>query len=183
MTFPFSHISFRTEDEKSLVQEFLQMYKTKKTRFETAELDANNMLLNPEILAIHFAEGGAQGDAGAVEFLYFFDDRIQILYGNYVFGNLDLKLLKQKISVLEPLAINNEEWHYPHERRYHFPEEWKYIYMGAGNHCLLKTEICEKALPFLEALVANGGSRSQLFYAIAWFCRAKETSSIEKDAL
>ena len=174
MTFPFSHISFRTEDEKSLVQEFLQMYKTKKTRFETAELDANNMLLNPEILAIHFAEGGAQGDAGAVEILYFFDDRIQILYGNYAYGNLNLNLLKRKIPALEPLAIDNGEWLYAYARRRHFPEEWKYVYMGAGNHCLLKNELWDKVYPFLEALVATGGSRSQLFYAIAWFCRAKE---------
>lgn len=169
----YSSISFRTGEPSSLVGEFIEMFKTRRPRFTVADLENPQKLLDANILAVHFAAGGAQGDPGAVEILYRQGDGIQILYGNYVYENLDVDAVFQKIPVLRCFDSSRGCLPYPFGGQFNIPEDWKYVYMGAMNHFLCRTEIFEKALPFLEALLENVGDRSQVFCALAWFCGAE----------
>lgn len=169
----YSSIAFRTGDEEALVQAFVEMFKTKRPRFQVTKLENPQKLLSAEILAVHFADGGAQGDPGAVEILYLVDKGVQILYGNYVYDDLDLDAIIQRVPMLRRFDSRRGHSPYPFGGQFNNSEEWKYVYMGAMNHFLCRTEIFEKALPFLETLLANGGSRSCVFGAVAWFCGAE----------
>ncbi len=169
----YSSIPFRTGDAESLVEEFFEMFKTKRPRFTVTELENPQKLVGVEILAVHFADGGAQGDPGAVEILYRQDDGVQILYGNYVYENLDLDVILQKIPALRCFDSRRGHLPYPFGGHLEIPEGWKYMYMGAMNHFLVRAEICDQAQAFVDTFLTNGGNQAQIFYAFAWFCGAE----------
>lgn len=82
--------SFHTGDEQALALEYVRMRNSEQLTLKTADLPDPYMLDAENILAVHYADAGAQGDAGAVEILYHTQKDVQILYGNYAYGNLDL---------------------------------------------------------------------------------------------
>ncbi|MBE6949448.1 MAG: hypothetical protein E7456_06335 [Ruminococcaceae bacterium] len=173
----YSNIIFRTGDEKFLVAEFLHLRENQLLKFEVASLENPNELVADNILAVHYADGGAQGVAGAVEILYCSQQCVKVFYGNYVYDNLDLDAVIEKIPVLEyfdsrgglipPYLFGGE---------IDFPEDWGYLYMGAMNHFFVRKIILDKTETFINTLMNNGGRSWQVFDAVAWFCMAQQNS-------
>ena len=86
-------VSFHSGDEHTLALEYVRMMKAHQLTFKRADLSNPGMLRADNILAVHYADGDAQGDAGVVEILYYNNlypqKDVQILYGNYAYGNLN----------------------------------------------------------------------------------------------
>ena len=168
-----NRIRFRVGNEKALASEFLQ--KAQETGFsykiKKEELADNIHNLDVErILAVHYACGGAQGEGGAVEILYFAENGIKAFHGNYCYGKLDVDAVYRKLPMLQCLDDRNTlEPTYPFGGRLSVPPEWGYLYMGCMNHLYARIELCDKITPITERICAAGQSWA-LFDAIAWFC-------------
>ena len=156
----------------SLAKTFIKM--TEKGRPKLFHSDLRNPygLDYDNILAVHYADGGAQGEAGAVRILYrtpYYGT--QILYGNYIYGNLNLSEVIEKLPMLRSLDsrfCSLESLPYPFGGKIEIPNEWSYLYMGAMNHYYLKREICEEANEFIHCFLTQGGKKWFIFEAIAW---------------
>ncbi len=144
-------------------------------------------LFDDNILAVHFADAGAQGDAGAVEILYYTPQSgIRILYGNYAWDDLDLDAVIRKLPMLKCLDSRGRlpsNPPYPFRGSLDIPAEWGYIYMGCMNHFFARDFICDRTGTFVKIL-KDERRGDQIFNAIAWFCgvpfqqRAAESSAI-----
>lgn len=131
-------------------------------------------LREERILAVHFADGGAQGEAGAVEILYRSHRGAQVYYGNYIYGELDYYGLFRALPVLKCLdSRNSSELPYPYGGRPPIPEGWGYLYMGALNHFVVNGEVCDKVSDFVKYFLSHGGETWQVFDAVAWLCGAE----------
>ena len=96
-------IRFRSGDEHTLAIEYVRMKQSNLLVDKTVDFP-NPLLLNSEnILAVHYADGGAQGEAGAVRILYYTQNEVQILYGNYIYGNLNLDAIISILPMLKSL--------------------------------------------------------------------------------
>ena len=168
------HMNTYFGDENALASEFVRKQKENLIKLNTCDLQAPRELEETNILAVHYADGGAQGDAGAVEILYFSNHNVQVLYGNYCYGNLDLNEVICKLPMLKSLDSRYSfEPPYPFGGSLTIPEGWNYLYMGAMNHFFVREGIAEKASTFLKIVQKEIGSWI-VFDAIAWLCGAGE---------
>lgn len=163
-------IKFRSGDEKSLVTEYLL---NKNERLLKSESLNPYMLTQENVLAVHYAERGAQGEGGAVKILYFSQGSLQILYGNYVFGDLNHDALISKLPMLkafDSLARLKDPCSF--NENIDTADNWSYMYMGALNHFLVRQKLGDEAHDFIKVLLKNGGYTWDVFDAVAWFCGA-----------
>ena len=157
------------DDERALADDYVR---SRKEKLNICDLQNPDDLIEENVLAVHFADGGAQGDAGAVEILYSLPDEVKILYGNYCYGNLNLDAVIRKLPLLKSLDSRYaSEFPYPFGGRIVIPEGWRYLYMGALNHLFVRQEIAEKTSVYLKTVIEKTGSW-EAFRAIAWFCGA-----------
>lgn len=167
-------IPFRTGDEKALIEEFTRLDRKDLVQFEYGDLNHPDMLDEENILAVHYADGGAQGDAGAVRILYCTEQGVQALYGNYLYGDLSLDAVIRKLPMLKCLDSRFQLTPpYPFGGKLVVPDDWAYLYMGAMNHFFLKVNECQEATVFIKAFLNQGGEKWSAFDAVAWFCGAK----------
>lgn len=172
-----STIAFRSGEEKALAKEFLQLNSWQDLEFEVTNLEDAMVLsglVADNILAIHFADLGAQGDAGAVKILYHSPAGIQVMHGNYAYGHLNLDILIQKLPMLRALDNRRQASPpYPFGGRLRVPEDWEYMYIGALNHFFIRKDFYNKTRTFIEMFQNHGGQKWQIFAALAWFCGAR----------
>lgn len=171
----YSNILLRNGDEEILAKEFL--IKNKVIKIEEIT-DLERLDIN-EIIAVHFAEAGAQGDPGCVEIIYYPYSGPQLLYGNYVNGNLRMEEAVKKLPVLRSLDIIRECL-YPFQIKEPIPKGWKYMYMGALNHIFARDFLAERIQIFAPTIARK--ESWNLFNGIAWFCGCQEKmpQSIER---
>ena len=163
----------REGDVVALVSEYIQMDNQGRINIEVQDLENPDILEENNILAVHYADRGAQGDAGAVEILYQSQNNIRVLYGNYGYGNLDLDAVIRKLPMLSCLDSRYTlSPPYPFGGNLDIPNGWRYGYMGALNHFFVREEFIDRVEPFVNAFLKQGGQRCQMFEAVAWFCGA-----------
>ena len=168
----FYSTTVREGETETLVSEFIQMDNQGLIKFKVVSFENPDGLVENNILAVHYADRGAQGDAGAVEILYRSQDGIQILYGNYCYGNLNLDTVIRKLPMLKCLdSRGGLTPPYPFGGSLDIPEGWKYMYMGAMNHFFVRDTIRDTDT-FINLLLNHGGKSWQVFNAVAWFCGA-----------
>ena len=169
-----SGLSLRTGDAEKLAMRFLESRKNGRFRFRIKKLESTVIPAEQNILAIHYADAGAQGYAGDVRILYDAGWDVRIMSGNYAYGDLNLEDLVHRL----PLLSFFTETGYSRDRGYRdFPEVpsgWIYLYMGAMNHLIIRNTIWESIKDFLDFMMHNGGHNYQLFDAVSWFCNVKE---------
>ena len=159
----------REGDVETLVSEFIQMDNQGLINFKVISLENPDGLVENNILAVHYADGGAQGEAGAVAILYRSQHGIQILYGNYIYGNLNLDAVIRKLPMLKCLDSRGKRTPpYPVGGSLDIPEGWKYMYMGAMNHFFVR-DTARDTGTFINLLLNRGGQSWQVFHAVAWF--------------
>lgn len=169
----------RKGNGESLANTFIDMTQNGRPKLRHTDLVYPHTLDSENILAVHYADGGAQGEAGAVRLLYRTQHGIQILYGNYVYGKLNLSAVIEKLPMLKPLDSRFsgfESLPYPFGGKLEIPDEWRYLYMGAMNHYYVRREISEEASEFIEYFFKNGGAKWFIFEAIAWLYGMEPTS-------
>ena len=165
-----SFILFRTGNVDDLAAEFIRFKKDKSARYVITKLENPAVLMYDDVLAVHYADPGAQGDAGAVEILYRSKKGVQYLYGNFAYGDLDLDAVIQKLPFLRSLDTRYGEFlPYPYGGKLTVPEDWGYMYMGAMNHLFVRKTIAEPSEAFVSLAVRNMGTWNA-FDALAWFC-------------
>lgn len=165
-------IPFREGDETSLADEFIQLLESKSLKLKTEELADLSDVTEYNVLAVHYADAGAQGEAGAVYLLYHSHDGTKILCGNYVYGNLNLNDLVRKIPMLKTFDRRYSfELPFPFGGEIEIPNDWCYYYMGCMNHLLVREMISDRINVFLNTVIKETGSWNA-FDAIAWFCGA-----------
>ena len=165
-------IPFRAGDEEALAEEFIRLAKERHVKFDAVRLEDPGILADEDILAVHYADAGAQGDAGAVEILYRSPGGLQVLYGNYVYDDLDLNAVIQKLPMLGCLDCRRP---YPYGGQLDIPPDWGYLYMGAMNHFYARDTICERTGVFIR-IIQQKYYRSRIFDAVAWFCGVETVS-------
>ena len=172
MNCPFS---FREGDERALAEEFLRMRHEGLLDMLTKPLGDLQFLKEELIWAVHYSDGGAQGDAGAVEILYETPREPRFLYGNYISGGLDLNAVIRRLPMLGSLDTrygrNGFRPPYPFGGSLEIPPEWGYLYMGAMHHFYARKEICGRTAEFVRVLKEHGRG-NEVFNAVAWFCGA-----------
>ena len=157
------------DDERALAADYVR---SRRDKLNTGDLQNPDDLMKENVLAVHFADAGAQGDAGAVEILYCLPDEVKILYGNYCYGTLDLDAVIRKLPMLKCLDTRyTSEYPYPFGGRIVIPDGWRYLYMGALNHLFVRQEIAEKTGEYIKTVIEKTGSW-EAFHAIAWLCGA-----------
>lgn len=168
----YTSISFRPGSEEALALEYIR--KINNLRPETEPLEHPEYLEEANILALHYADSGAQGDPGAVEILYRTPRGVKVLYGNYAYGNLNLDAVIRKLPMLKSLDSRRAMTPpYPFGGNLHVPEGWGYLYLGALNHFYARDEVCSHTETFLKTFLSNSDRRWQVFEAIAWYCGAE----------
>ncbi len=164
-------VPFRAGNEEDLAEEFIKTAEEDLLRLEASDLTDPAALAEENVLAVHFADPGAQGDPGAVEILYLSQKGVRILYGNYAFGKLDLDAVLQKLPMLKSLDGRGGKRPYPMGGKLEIPEGWGYVYMGAFHHLFVRDAVCDRTSTFLRLLLHDHRSW-QLFDAVAWACGA-----------
>ena len=130
-----SNLKIRRGSDKALASEFMKLYESDSLNFKLSEVWHPGALDESNILAVHYADGGAQGEAGAVRILYEEYGSVKILYGNYVYGDLDLDALIRKLPMLECLNPRGGfALPYPFGGKLSIPDGWQFVYMGAMNY-------------------------------------------------
>ena len=171
----YDTLTFRTGDEQALIAEFSRLAEQEQLNFDYGDLSHPDMLTEKNILAVHYADGGAQGESGAVRILYCSALGVRVLYGNYVYGELDLNAVIRKLPMLKCLDSRfSLTPPYPFGGKLVVPDGWAYLYMGAMNHFFLKVNDCKEATAFVRAYLSGGGDEWSAFDAVAWFCGAKQ---------
>lgn len=94
------------------------------------ELNSSNYkcYLPIDIIAFSFAEGGAQGDGGALNIV---SKEKRVFYLNLIWTDLSEEEVDLVCPILQechvgPFCINKC-----------IPNDWLYVYMGAGNHLFI----------------------------------------------
>ena len=170
----YSGISLHTDKAEKLASQFLEFVKNRRLCKKTNKLENTKVPAEQSILAIHYADGGAQGYSGDVRILYDTGWNVRILSGNYAYGSLDLDDLTYKLPILSCLTETGYQRGKPYSLLPRVPHGWKYLYMGALNHLIIRDEIWGLAKEFLDSVLHVGGQTYQLFDAVFWFCNAKE---------
>lgn len=152
----YDSITVREGDVETLVAEYVQKKRQGLIELKVEDLANPDSLMKNNILAVHFAATGAQGEGGAVRILYRSQHGTQILHGNYVYGNLNLDAVIQKLPMLNSPDV---------------PEEWEHIYMGAMNHFFVKKSIRDID-KFIKLLKDYDAYSWRVFDDVAWFCGA-----------
>lgn len=172
----YSSIMFRSGSVSILAEEYVQMVNKRESALETKPLENADTLMENNILAVHYADGGAQGEPGAVYILYNTKNGVEILYGNYAYGKLNLDTVINKLPMLRSLdsrySINIP---YPFGGSIDIPAGWAYLYMGAMNHFFVRKGIADMTETFLRIIHRNIG-KWESFNAVAWFCGANRIS-------
>lgn len=170
----YSSIEFKKGDARTLVDTFNELIESQSLGLNDYELENPELIDADCVLAVHFADGGAQGEPGAVDLLYCMPDGVHILHGNYCSGNLDLDAVIEKLPILQGLDNrSNKHDPFPFGGDFQIPDNWGYVYMGALNHFLARQEICAITNDFIKILLSVGGNGWKLFDAVAWYCGAK----------
>lgn len=170
-----SQIRYRSGDPAALVTEFIRLQKADALNFRTDALTDPRSLSADHILAVHYSDSGAQGEAGLVRLLYRTEQGVRILYGNYLYGDLNLNAVIEKLPMLKSLDSRYSLTPpYPFGGRLEVPDGWKYSYMGAMHYFFVRNEVCDVALPYIQAYMRTVGSYPQTFDAVAWLCRAPQ---------
>jgi hypothetical protein len=92
-------------------------------------------LKNDDIMAVALAESGAMGEAGALNIICKKRSKVKIYHANYCFGDFDLDKFTQVFTPLKTFdcgVFGNVSG---------VAEGWDHIYMGMGNHLLLRDTI------------------------------------------
>ena len=100
---------------------------------EVCNADINKALFK-NVMFFSLAEPGAMGQPGAV---IFYVKSGELYHFNYVCGDVDMSKVEKKFPVLAEthfgvFGINTT-----------VPEGWHYVYLGMGNHLLIKDEVYE----------------------------------------
>lgn len=118
-------------------------------------------------MAVHYADGGS-GRRWRGENPYHSPEGFQALYGNCVYGDLDLDDVIRKLPMLECLDSRYKlNPPYPFGGNPVIPKGWNYLYMGCMNHFFVRTEILEQADLFVSAILKRRGNWC-VFDAVAW---------------
>ena len=157
------HGSYRNGTPSELAAEFIGTAGTGRLNLKTEEFTDPFILSTDNVMAVHFAHGGAQGECGAVNILYSSPEGIRVLHGNHVYGGLDCDDLIQQLPVLRVFADT-----VPALTGSKLPEGWKYMYMGALNYFVVRQQVCDETEAFIEYLMNNDGQSWQIFDAVAW---------------
>ena len=161
---------FRSGDGRTLADIFISEYSNGLPQLYRERLEDPKLLAEDDIMAVHFAAPGAQGEGGAVEILYSSQDSIRMFYGNYVYKGLDLDAVIQKLPILKQLDTRGSTaLPYPFGGSLDVPENWTYLYMGAMNHFFVRKDIYDRAEDFLNIVEQEIGG-AEIFTAAAWFC-------------
>ena len=101
---------------------------------ERIQLNLSNYknFLPIEIIAFSIAEAGAQGDPGALEIIS--KDK-QLFYLNLRWTDLNKEIVDFICPALEECCFN------PLLENQTTPKDWYYVYMGAGNHLYVASQI------------------------------------------
>ncbi len=166
----YSSLPLRTGAPEKLTAEFLSIVGTGRLNLKTENLVNPDILIEEQILAVHFANTGAQGEGGAVEILYNSPQGISVLHGNYAYGGLNLNAL---LLLLPVLRVFDCRYRLTPPHHFKVPDYWGYMYMGAMNHFIARQEICDKTSGFVEYLMNNGGRNWQIFDAVSWLYGAE----------
>ena len=92
-------IPFRSGEQEALAEEFIR----RRMQLACGPLDHPERLCPEDILAVHYADAGAQGDPGAVWILLRTPDGVGILGGNYAYDDLNLDAVIEKLPMLRCL--------------------------------------------------------------------------------
>ncbi len=76
-----SSVVYRIGTNEELASEFLQMDKNGTPKFGVTKIEKPIRLISEDILAVHYADVGAQGDKGAVELLYSYKKAFEFYTG------------------------------------------------------------------------------------------------------
>lgn len=164
----YSNIVFRNGEEERLAIEFLGKYISGSEGIKKSRLDNISCLNEELIMAVHYVDAGGQGDSGCVEIIYCSNNEIQVLYGNYVYGGLNIDKVYEKLPMLISLDTRNGNLPYPFGGSVNIPKGWNYVYMGVMNHFFCRDIIADNTRVFVSTIVRDASWA--LFDAIAWFC-------------
>ena len=81
---------------------------------------------------IFFAERGAMGEAGKILIV---TSGGSIFHGNYCFGNIKINSLYRAVPILKVCNFGTLG------EVTGIPDDWKYEYLGAGNHLLIRNNV------------------------------------------
>ena len=171
---PYSGISLHSDDAEKLASQFLIFTKNAKLSTKTDKLESAEVPLERSILAIHYADAGAQGYPGDVRILCDAGWNVRILSGNYAYGSLNLDDLTRRLPILSCFTGTGYQHGKPYSLFPQVPCGWKYLYMGALNHLIVRDEIWKLAKEFIDSVLRTDGHTYQLFDAVYWFCNANE---------
>ncbi len=169
-------INFKRGSAELSAEEYIRISEETDTPIEYKTLDEPENLNKDNILAVHYADSGAQGEGGAVEILYYKkENSVEVLKGNYAYGDLDLDAIILKLPMLKQLDTRYRmDPPYPFGGTLHIPEGWGYLYMGAMNHFFVRSEISGTLERFIK-LLCGKGYEWDIFSGAAWFCGARKT--------
>ena len=168
----FSLVKYRMEDVFDLTNEYTE-FLDKKMRLTLSNFDIH-LLDESNVLAVHFASAGAQGDEGGVEILYYENNKIKTFYGNFCYDDLNTDVLYSKLPMLRSLdGRRSLTIPYPFGGELEVPNGWLHAYMGYMNHFFIRKEVNDKAEDFLCAVINKTHTRFLLFNSLAWFCQAE----------
>lgn len=85
-----------------------------------------------KVVAIMFADSGAQGEGGRLDIYYENENELSVFYGNYVYGKLNLALVLSHLRMLTLLSPEPET---------DVLNRCKRIYLGCGNHLVGRKDL------------------------------------------
>ncbi len=161
-------IPFRPGEQEALAEAFIRQ----RLQLAYRPLDHPERLDPEDILAVHYADAGAQGDPGAVWILVRTPEGVGILGGNYAYDDLDLDAVIEKLPMLRCLDTRNAFTPpFPFGGRLDLPPGWGYLYMGAMNHFFARDEVCQRTGKLVG--IIHRYSPLDIFFAVAWACGAE----------
>ena len=93
--------------------------------------------IDPETLgAFILAETGAMGTPGTIGLYLVSDDGMDVLFGNFMEGVLNIKSLQERFPVFKELDVGVCGGS-------SVPQGWQDFYMGMGNHLVARSDIAE----------------------------------------
>lgn len=167
----YSDLPHRTGDVSALADEFLKLTEFDLLRFNRDELDPHKLVAD-DILAVHMATAGAQGEPGAINILYRSPQGLRILHGNFFYGNLDFDAVTELLPMLKNLDGDSFP-PFPFGGKLENAAGWKYMYLGSLNHFFGREMICKNCTPFMKKLMASHES-FHVLYAVAWYYLADQ---------
>lgn len=84
-----------------------------------------------DVYFVSISESGAMGDSGVITVISLENKQIVVRKGNFVSGKIDLNTFKKAFPPLSNYSFDEPE----------SPLGWKLVYMGAGNHLLVRQNV------------------------------------------